>query len=127
MTMKPGNAGMGRIIPILRMFDEEKTKQFYLEFLEFNMDWEHRFDDSAPLYMQVSSGPCALHLSEHFGDGSPGAAIRIELAGIEAFHAKLLDKRYKHARPGLEKTPWNTAECSIQDPAGNRIIFYENL
>ncbi|TMV53110.1 VOC family protein [Paenibacillus mesophilus] len=118
---------MSRIIPILRMFDEGKTKEFYIDFLEFGIDWEHRFDDDAPLYMQVSSGPCALHLSEHFGDGSPGAAIRIEMADIESFHAKLLAKGYKHARPGLEKTPWSTAECTIQDPAGNKIIFYENL
>lgn len=125
-TKSDDEVRMNGVIPILRMFDEAKTKQFYVEFLEFSIDWEHRFDDEAPLYMQVSRGSCALHLSEHFGDGSPGAAIRIGMAGIESYRAKLLAKRYKHARPGLEKTPWNTVECSIQDPAGNRIIFYEN-
>jgi len=35
-----------------------------------------------PLYMQVSRDEVKLHLSEHYGDGSPGAAIRIEVNGV---------------------------------------------
>lgn len=125
-TAKRDDNGMKRIIPILRMFDEMKTKQFYTEFLEFRLDWEHRFDDQAPLYMQVSSGLCVIHLSEHFGDCSPGAAIRIEVSDVKSVQSALAAKNYKHARPGLETTPWNT-ECTVTDPAGNRIVFYENI
>jgi len=32
----------GNTTAILRSFDEIKAKEFYLEFLEFNLDWEHR-------------------------------------------------------------------------------------
>ena len=44
---------MLQTIPILRIFDVGKAREFYLGFLGFTVDWEHRFDDRAPLYMQV--------------------------------------------------------------------------
>lgn len=31
-------------VPILRMFDEAATREFYVEFLGFKIDFEHRFD-----------------------------------------------------------------------------------
>jgi catechol 2,3-dioxygenase-like lactoylglutathione lyase family enzyme len=31
-------------IPIFRIFDVEKAKDFYVGFLGFRVDWEHRFD-----------------------------------------------------------------------------------
>ena len=37
------------ITPILRIFDIAKADEFYLGFLGFSLDWEHRFDDDAPL------------------------------------------------------------------------------
>ena len=39
-------------IPILRIFSVDKAKEFYVGFLGFAVDWEHRFDDPAPVYMQ---------------------------------------------------------------------------
>jgi uncharacterized glyoxalase superfamily protein PhnB len=113
--------------PILRIFDEEKAKEFYLQFLEFELDWEHRFEDDFPLYMQISYGSCLIHLSEHHGDCCPGAAIRIEVENLELLHSNLISKKYKYARPGIETTPWNTLEVRIGDPFGNRIVFFENI
>ncbi len=55
-------------IPILRSFDETKAKEFYVDFLGFNIDWEHRFEDNFPLYMQLSKDGCIIHLSEHHGN-----------------------------------------------------------
>jgi hypothetical protein len=62
-----------RVIPILRIFSVEKAREFYLDYVGCNHDWEHRFDDTAPLYMQVSRDGLVLQLSEHYGDGPPGA------------------------------------------------------
>ena len=47
---------LGKTIPILRIFDEAKAREFYLEFLGFAVDWEHRFTPDLPLYMQVFAG-----------------------------------------------------------------------
>ncbi|HEY6516316.1 MAG TPA: glyoxalase superfamily protein [Steroidobacteraceae bacterium] len=63
----------GRVTPILRIFDLPEADEFHLEFLGFQVDWDHRFDDGAPLYRQICRGDLVLHLSEHHGDGSPGA------------------------------------------------------
>ena len=38
-------------IPIIRIFDETKAKEFYLKFLGMTLDWEHRFGEGgAGLY-----------------------------------------------------------------------------
>jgi catechol 2,3-dioxygenase-like lactoylglutathione lyase family enzyme len=116
---------MNRMVPILRIFDIEKAKEFYLDFLGFQLNWEHRFEGDLPLYMEVSHGNCSIHLSEHYGDGTPGTSIRVELNGLEVYHQELVKKEYPYARPGIEKTPWNTIEMTLNDPFGNRIVFYE--
>jgi len=113
----------GRTTPILRIFDETKATEFYVEFLGFKIDWKHRFEPGLPLYMQVSKDGCVLHLSEHYGDCTPGAAMRIETNELDAFHAELSAKKYKYARPGIENTPWGSKDMSIKDPFGNRLTF----
>ena len=86
--------GLGRTVPILRMFDEAKAKEFYVDFLGFKIDWEHRFDAGAPLYMQ------------------------------DAFQQQLSGKKYKYTRLGVpQETPWGTRELGISDPFGNKLIF----
>ena len=113
---------LGKTTPILRIFDEAKAREFYLDFLGFRLDWEHRFEPGLPIYMQVSRDGCVLHLSEHHGDGSPGAALRIETSDLDAFHKELEMKRYKYARPGIDRQPWGR-DMSISDPFGNRLTF----
>lgn len=114
---------MGAAIPILRIFDEAKAREFYCGFLGFAIDWEHRFEDDMPLYTQVSSGDCILHLSEHFGDGTPGTIVRIPHGDLDGFIAGLNAKKYKNARPGINTQPWGR-ESPIGDPFGNKLVFY---
>lgn len=115
------------VTPIFRMFDERKAKEFYIDYLGFSLGWEHRFESDMPLYMEVSLGECKLHLSEHYGDCSPGAAVRIEIVNIEAFHSSLINKKYTYSRPGIETSPWHTKEVCVTDPFGNKLTFYEPL
>jgi catechol 2,3-dioxygenase-like lactoylglutathione lyase family enzyme len=111
-------------VPILRIFDEAKAREFYEGFLGFQVDWEHRFHPEAPLYMQVSSGTLVLHLSEHSGDASPGANMVVYMTGVEAWQKSLIAKNYRYNRPGLERQEW-ALECQVVDPFGNRIRFLE--
>ncbi|WP_104204063.1 glyoxalase superfamily protein [Billgrantia saliphila] len=113
----------GKTTPILRIFDEAKAREFYLDFLGFQVDWEHRFAEGMPLYMQVSKDDCVLHLSEHYGDCSPGAALRIESDELEAFHQQLHIADYMYAKPSLEVMPWGSQDMTITDPFGNRLTF----
>ena len=110
-------------VPILRMLDEAKAREFYVNFLGFKIDWEHRFAENLPLYMQLSRDGCVLHLSEHYGDCVPGSAIRIDCDDVDSLHHELSKKKYKYARPGVCDTEWGTREMSIKDPFGNRLVF----
>jgi len=115
------------VTPILRSFDEAKAKEFYIDFLGFQVDWEHRFEEGFPLYMSISKDDCVLHISEHHGDCSPGSAVRIATQGLAAYHAELAAKQYKYARPGLEKQSWGSLEMTVTDPFGNRLTFVEEI
>ena len=115
------------VIPCLRIFDEQKAREFYIDFLEFTVDWEHRFAEDFPIYMQISKGDCHLHLTEHHGDGCPGSSLMIDMSGLEEYQQKLLAKEYKYSHPSCEKTDWGTLEMAIADPFGNRITFSERL
>lgn len=111
------------VIPILRIFDLTKADGFYLEYLGFKVDWNHKFDDNAPLYRQISKGGLILHLSEHHGDGSPGINVRVMMEGLAAYHAELQAKNYGYMRPGIEEGPGGCDEMAVIDPFGNRITF----
>jgi catechol 2,3-dioxygenase-like lactoylglutathione lyase family enzyme len=114
-------------IPILRIFDEAKARAFYVDWLGFRIDWEHRFEPDTPVYMQVSRGDCVLNLSEHHGDGTPGTYVRVRVDELEAYHAELQSRPYKYLRPGLEDREWGVREMVVYDGFGNRIIFYRPL
>ena len=114
---------LSKTTPILRIFDEAKAREFYVDFLGFAVDWQHRFDDGAPLYLQVSRAGCLLHLSEHHGDCCPGAAARIQVDDLDALAAELQAKSYRYCRPAIEAMPWGSRELSVQDPFGNRLTF----
>lgn len=115
---------LGPAIPIFRIFDEEKARDFYLGWLGMQMDFEHRFHAGAPLYCQVSRGALKLHLSEHSGDASPGATALVYMTGVVAWRKELIDRPYKYNRPGLEDQPWGL-ECTVIDPFRNQIRFLE--
>jgi catechol 2,3-dioxygenase-like lactoylglutathione lyase family enzyme len=114
-----------RVIPVLRIFSVEKACEFYLDYLGFRLDWEHRFDPNAPVYMQVSRTDLVLHLSEHYGDGSPGTHFQVDFEGVRAFHAELSAKNYGYWRPGITQTFGGTDQLNLLDPFGNKIALCE--
>ncbi len=121
--MKPA---LSSPVPVLRSFDEALARGFYLDFLGFEVLFEHRFEQNTPLYMAIRHGACELHLSEHFGDATPGARVRIQCDGLSTWAKSLRDKSYRNARPGNpQETPWGTVELSIEDPFGNHLTFWQ--
>ncbi len=116
-----------KTIPILRIFDVAKALEFYREYLGFTVDWEHRFDAQAPLYMQVSRGDLVLHLSEHYGDATPGSTVYVSVRDLQSFHEELSEKKYAYLRPGIERTGWGSLCMELIDPFGNRLRLDEAL
>ncbi|WP_053998547.1 glyoxalase superfamily protein [Ahrensia marina] len=120
----PNSISFDRCIPILRIFDEAKAREFYFDFLGFKETFQHRFEESLPLYMGIERAGLTLHLSEHYGDASPGSTIFVEMTSIAAYHRELSEKRYSYNRPGIEDAPWGR-QLEVHDPFGNRIRFCE--
>lgn len=119
---------LGPVTPVLRSFDEARTRAFYLDFLGFELVFEHRFGPGMPLYLGVRRGECVLHLSEHYGDAAPGAAVRIACQDVTAYAAALRDKGFGNARPGVpQPMPWGTREFAVHDPSHNRLTFYTDM
>ena len=114
---------LSQTTPILRSFDETLARAFYLEFLGFKVVFEHRFHDGAPLYMGVVRDGCSLHLSEHHGDATPGASMRIQVSDVDALCAELRAKDCAHSRPQVQDMPWGTRDFTVTDPFGNRLTF----
>lgn len=112
-------------IPILRIFDEEKAREFYLEFLGMTLDWEHRFDNCAPIYMQVSKMNLVLHLSEHSGDCTPGSKVFINVKHFDLLFNEISSRRYKYNQPTVERAPWGDRIFTVIDPFSNKLLFNE--
>ncbi|QNK64461.1 VOC family protein [Pedobacter sp. PAMC26386] len=116
---------MASITPIFRIFDYAKAIEFYIDWLGFKIDWEHKEVDT-PVYMQISRDGIQLHLSEHHGDCTPGARAYIDgFKHLDEFHHLLIEKNYKFNKPGLETQPWNNQVYCMEviDPFGNRLTF----
>jgi hypothetical protein len=114
-------------VPVLRIFDVEKATGFYVDFLGFKLDWQHRFGENYPLYLQVSKDQCILHLTEHHGDASPGSSLRIHCSNVGQYQQLLHSKDYRFAKPDLNKTSWGTEEFQLTDPFFNRLIFWQDI
>lgn len=113
-----------RAIPVFRMFDVESTFAFYVDFLGFAVNWEHRFEEDLPLYVEVERDGVRLHLSEHHGDATPGSSAIIHVPDAAALQRELIAREYRFARPGLEQQDWGLT-VTVGDPAGNRLIFLQ--
>jgi catechol 2,3-dioxygenase-like lactoylglutathione lyase family enzyme len=114
-----------RAVPIFRIFSLDKAREFYMDFLGFKVDWEHRFEPDAPVYMQISRNGLLIHLSEHHGDGTPGSIAFVHTTGVRDLQRELIDKRYRHMRPGIQEQEWGMTTVSVTDPFNNRITFGE--
>ncbi len=114
-------------IPLFRIFDYQLARDFYVEWLGFGIDWEHRFSPDAPRYIQISRGAVVLHLTEHYGDCSPGAKLLIHTDDIEALHREVSARPRSYMNPSIETAPWNAWVMEVTDPFGNRICFNQSI
>jgi len=114
-------------VPLLRIFDLELARGFYVDWLGFKVDWEHQFEPTFPKYVQVSRDAVVLHLTEHYGDCSPGAKVLIQTADVDALHSELASRPNPRMRPGVEIAPWNAKVMEVTDPFGNRLMFHQPL
>lgn len=115
-----------KTIPLVRIFDLAKAEEFYIGWLGFRSDWQHRFEENAPVYWQISKDNLTLHLTEHHGDCCPGAKVFVECDDLRAYHEEFIAKAYRFNRPGLETAFWGALTMEVVDPFGNKLLFNES-
>lgn len=125
-TVPTPEVAFEKAVPIIRIFDMTRAEEFYLGYLGFSVDWQHRHAADLPLYLQVSRGGLILHLSEHHGDATPGGTTCVFMQGIRAFHDELASKPYRFMRPSV-MTMGNRLEMIVTDPFGSRLRFMESI
>ncbi|WP_207894502.1 glyoxalase superfamily protein [Tamaricihabitans halophyticus] len=119
-------AGIGVPVPVLRVQRFDDVREFYLDFLGFTVEWEHRFEPSMPLYIRLTRGDTRLDLSEHHGDGTPGSVVWINVRNVYRLHAELEQKRYSSQRPGVEPDAPGGPTLDVIDPSGNNLRFCQS-
>lgn len=116
---------IGPATPVFRGFDEAKARAFYVDYLGFAWDGEHRFGETAPLYAVLSKGALHLHLSEPHGDATPCSPMMADVLNAQALLGDLRSRGHPNANPDLEDLPWGK-QFSVKDPFGNTIRFLES-
>ena len=114
-------------VPILRSFDEGKAREFYIDWLGFEVDWSIASSPARRSTCRCRAAAAYSTSASTTATARPGRAIRIQVDELEAFHAELQTRPYKNYRPGLQDQEWGAREMTVQDGAGNKLIFYRDL
>lgn len=110
-------------VPVLRMFDEDAARKFYLDQLGFTAVFEHRFEPGLPLYMRIRRDALILDLSEHVGDGIPGSVVWIPVTDVEALHQELTTAIQPDAPPEIDTEAPGGPTLTLTDPFSNQVRF----
>ncbi|MCH2608607.1 MAG: glyoxalase superfamily protein [Pedosphaera sp.] len=119
----------GSSIPVLRMSEEAAAKAFYVDFLGFEIEWEHRFEDSpeSPLYMQIRLGQAVIQLNGHAKPDTPPAEVRTLVRGVQAFCNHLRSIESKFPKPSVVDPRYSgkNTDMNLIAPFENYLVFWE--
>lgn len=129
MSVDSNSFGIESSIPVLRMLDESRARAFYLDFLEYVVDWEHRFrpeKPDSPLYMQIRQGDSVIHLNGHADADTPVAEVRIPVKHLDAYCEHLREKCQGEEKPEVVDPRYSgkNTDMNLYDPSGNLLVFW---
>jgi hypothetical protein len=115
-----------KAIPTFGILDYKTAIEFYADFLGFQIDWEHRFEPTGPVYLQISKHGLIIHLSES-KRFEKNVIVFVETKNINGFHKELQERNPNDKIQDVIHTKWKTLQLEIEDPFGNLLRFNENL
>lgn len=116
--------GISAPVPVFRSLDEARAREFYIGYLHFSIEWEHRFDYAqSVLYMRLRRDQFVLDLSEHHGDGTPGSTVWVPVSDVTALHNELHATGYDRMNPGIDVDSPGGPTMEVIDPFSNTIRF----
>ncbi len=111
-------------VPVMLSLDEAKCREFYCNFLGFEVEFEHRFAPHMPVYLGLRRGPVQLHLSPHRGDATTGSVVFVWMTGVDEYWRELAASGAQFPVPKAVDQTWGR-ELTVADPFGNRLRFCE--
>lgn len=112
------------IIPKIPFIVKEKTLDFYLKQLQFNLISD--YGD----YVILEKDDLEIHFFSYpsLEKEKSDFMLYIRVSDIETFYENLIQNDVKiHPNGKLETKAWNQTEFSIIDPNGTLLTFGENL
>ena len=110
------------VIPQLRTTNAQRSLDFYVHRLGFEVDWEHQFEPGLPLFVQLTRQGQTIFLTEHTGDCQVGGAVYFLVPDAAQCWAAFEEKGIV-ATNALALMPWGVHEFLLTDPDGNRLRF----
>lgn len=113
------------VVRIFRIFEYDKAIEFYVEWLRFKLDWENKFDQNSPSYMQISRDGIVFHLSEHHGDCAPWSKMYVSVDDGKMLHKEICSRLYEYYNAGSDQAPRNAPCFEGIDPFSNKLLITE--
>lgn len=118
---------MQQVIPALRITDYTRSKKFYVDGMGFNIDWEHRFEPSFPVFVQLTRDEMTIYLTEHTGDCQVGGLVHFFVPNVDHWYSELKSKDELH----MIEPPNNDLEglrmMTVIDPDTNQLRICTRL
>ena len=116
---------LGLIAPVFAIADVKRSKDYYINKLGFEVDFEWADNERDPVrYMSVGKNDCRLHLSQ--SERPHKATAYFFIYDVEGYYASV-KKAGADITQDLKDWPWNMREFETADPDGNRLIFGQDI
>lgn len=114
-----------KVIPILKVFDVIRAKEFYVDVMGFKVEWERGSDEKSNIYMILSYEHILLYFTAYDDEVASVSSVFIEFSGLKEYHEFLMERKvgYLFADPNM--TPWKSLSMEVIDPFGNKLLFCE--
>jgi catechol 2,3-dioxygenase-like lactoylglutathione lyase family enzyme len=111
---------MQKVIPALRITDYGRSKEFYIDGLGFQIDWEHRFEPHFPVFVQITRDDLTIYLTEHTGDCQVGGLVHFFVPNVNDWYIELQNKNIE-VKEAPNDFEGRLRTMTVVDPDGNQL------
>lgn len=112
---------MQRVVPVIPVEDYERSRSFWVDALDFEVDWEWRDEPGLPVFAQISRAGLSLYLAQRSGEAAAPCTTYVYVSDVDAWHQEALEAGLAVEAPPQDR-PWGNREMSLRDPDGNALV-----